>query len=74
MMINTAVTSSDNKPSLISIINIITTINPCDMMKVTSSDNTPIQFSSIKTMSVERTALIFPMLPSVKYPMGSFLK
>ena len=28
------------------------------------------QFSSIKTMSVDRTELIFPIFPSVKYPIG----
>ena len=32
------------------------------------------QFSSINTMSEESTELIFPILPSVKYPMGIRLK
>jgi len=47
---------------------------PWDIMKETSSASTGIQFSSINTMSVESMELILPIFPSVKYPMGSFLK
>ena len=74
MIINTATINSDITPSLTSITNIMTVIIPWEMMKETSSERTPMQFSSIKIMSVARTELILPMLPSVKYPIGSFLR
>ena len=74
IMTKTSTTSAERAPSRISITNIIRIIKPWDTIKDTSSDNTPMQFSSMNTMSVDKTALILPIFPSVKYPIGSFLK
>ena len=71
---NAIMTANAAIPKRISITNIMSIIKPWEIIKVTSSDKTPIQHSSINTMSVHKTALIFPIFPSVKYPIGSFLR